>query len=473
MAGALAPSLERVDAWRLAPSETQHLEFKEARTQFDLRRLREYCVALANEGGGHLLFGVTDIRPRAVVGTQAFPDTVGTAERLYQSLGFRVNVFEVDHPQGRVLVFEIPSRPRGTAYHLEGRYLMRSGSSLVPMSEDRLRAVFAEGKEHWLYEISARGLSCEDVTSKLDTVRLFELLKLPQPNSEELRLERMINERLIVRDAGGYGITHLGHLLLARDLLPFEAVSSKSPRVITYAGQSKVETIREHPVTRGYAAGFDDLVQSVELQTPAREVIGRAQRRDERAYPALAIRELIANALIHQDLNISGTRVMIELYSDRIEISNPGQPELQFERFIDGCSCRNEPMARLMRRFGLCEDKGSGVDKIICAIEECYLPALEYRVDSVRTTCILRGPRKFAQMTDNDRIRASYQHCCVRYLSEQPMTNQSLRERFRLEERQHGSVSNVIAATMPMGQIKMDSATAHSKRYARYLPFWA
>lgn len=473
MVDALAPSIERIDAWRLAPSETQHLEFKEARNQLDAQRLREYCVALANEGGGHLLLGVTDTRPRAVVGTQAFRDTIGTAERLHQSLGFRVNVFEVDHPQGRVLVFEIPSRPRGTAYHLDGRYLMRSGSSLVPMSEDRLRAVFAEGKEHWLYEVSIRGLSREDVTSKLDTFRLFELLKLPQPNSEDLRLERMINERLTVREIEGYAITHLGHLLLARNLLPFEAIARKAPRVITYAGTSKVETIRERPVTRGYAAGFDELVEAVELQTPAREVIGRALRSDERAYPTIAVRELIANALIHQDLNRSGARVMIELYSDRIEISNPGQPELQFERFIDGYSCRNEPMARLMRRFGLCEDKGSGVDKIIHAIENCNLPALEYRVDNVRTTCILRGPRTFAEMTHSDRVRACYQHCCVRYLSEQPMTNKSLRERFGLEDRQHGSVSHVIAATIATGQIKMDAAVAHSNRYARYLPFWA
>jgi ATP-dependent DNA helicase RecG len=149
------------------------------------------------------------------------------------------------------------------------------------------------------------------------------------------------------------------------------------------------------------------------------------------------------------------------------------EPEFTFERFIDGCSCRNEPLARLMRRFGLCEEKGSGVDKIIRAIEERNLPALEYRVDSVRTTCILRGRRAFVQMTHKDRIRACYQHCWVRYLSEQPITNQSLRERFGLDERQHGSVSNVIAATLATGQIKMDSATAHSKRYARYLPFWA
>src|SRR3954471_5809112 len=108
MADALAPSIERIDAWRLAPSETQHLEFKEARTQFDEYKLRQYCVALANEGGGHLLLGIADQRPRSVVGTRPFRDVIEIAERLHRALGFRVNVVEVEHPQGRVLVFEIP-----------------------------------------------------------------------------------------------------------------------------------------------------------------------------------------------------------------------------------------------------------------------------------------------------------------------------------------------------------------------------
>jgi ATP-dependent DNA helicase RecG len=130
-------------------------------------------------------------------------------------------------------------------------------------------------------------------------------------------------------------------------------------------------------------------------------------------------------------------------------------------------------MADLMRRFGLCEEKGSGIDMAFQAIEEYHLPAPEYRVDSVRTTCILHGPREFSEMSYGDRIRACYQHCCLRYINGQPMTNQSLRERFRLGQGQHGTVGHVIAATCAAGRIKPDEATAHSRRYARYLLFWA
>ena len=135
---------DQVDIWRQSPSEHGRLEFKEAKVQYDYRKMCQYCVAIANEGGGFLVLGITDRPPRRVVGTQAFSDVTGQAQKLFESLGFRVDVEEVQHPDGRVVVLDIPSRPRGTAYHLDGAYLMRSGEALVPMSEDQLRRVFAE-----------------------------------------------------------------------------------------------------------------------------------------------------------------------------------------------------------------------------------------------------------------------------------------------------------------------------------------
>lgn len=146
----MSTTVEQVDLWRKAPSEHQRLEFKEAKNQYHFNDLCEYCVALANEGGGQLLLGVADKPPRPVVGTQAFPDLVALANRLFTALRFRIDVDHVDHPDGRVLVFRIPSRPSGTVYDLQGKYLMRSGASLVPMSEDKLREIFAEDKPDWL-----------------------------------------------------------------------------------------------------------------------------------------------------------------------------------------------------------------------------------------------------------------------------------------------------------------------------------
>lgn len=156
----MATTIQQIDSWRAARSEHQRLEFKEAKTQFDNRKLYKYCVALANEGGGHLLLGIEDAPPRRVVGTVAFNDPVDMAAKMFQTLGFRVDIEEVLHPDGRVLVFHIPGRPLGTVYDFEGSYLMRAGEELVPMSEDRLRAIFAEGQPDWLSQPALQ--DCDD-----------------------------------------------------------------------------------------------------------------------------------------------------------------------------------------------------------------------------------------------------------------------------------------------------------------------
>jgi len=111
---------EQIDLWRSSAAETRHLEFKTAKQQYDTDKLRRYCIAIANEGGGHLLLGIADQPPRAVVGSQAFSDTQAIAEKLFQWLGFRVDVQAVSHSDGRVVVFIIPGRPKGTAYHDKG-----------------------------------------------------------------------------------------------------------------------------------------------------------------------------------------------------------------------------------------------------------------------------------------------------------------------------------------------------------------
>ena len=193
----MATTPEQIDLWRQSSSEHQRLEFKEAKTQLDNRRLYEYCVALANEGGGHLLLGVANEPPRPVVGTQAFRDPVAMTEKLFEALGFRVDIEEVAHPNGRVLVFHIPSRPRGTAYHLDGAYLMRSGQALVPMSEDQLRRIFAEGEPDWLEEPSKRELDAQQVVELLDTQTFFELLKLPYPTERAGVIHPLVPEKLL------------------------------------------------------------------------------------------------------------------------------------------------------------------------------------------------------------------------------------------------------------------------------------
>ncbi len=464
---------QQIDIWRQTPSEHQRLEFKEAKQQFDRDKLNRYCVAIANEGGGWLVLGVADIPPRKVVGTQAFLNPVGAAEKLFEAVGFRVEVEEVAHPDGRVVVFHIPSRPRGTAYHLDGAYLMRSGQQLVPMCEDQLRRIFAEGQPDWLDETSRRGLSAEEIVGALDTQAFFELLKLPYPTQRTGVIERLIAERLIDEMNGAYTIRRLGGLLLAKRLGDFPDLARKAPRVVVYTGNSKLETKLDQFGVKGYAAGFQGLVRFVLSQLPQNEVIEDALRRDVKLIPEIVIRELVANALIHQDLGIEGTSVMVEIYADRVEISNPGEPVVPVERFIDGYQSRNERLADLMRRMGICEEKSSGIDRVVQAAEMFQLPAPDFREGYRRTVVTIFGHKPFEEMDRDARVRACYQHCVLKWVMAERMTNQSLRERFHLAESKSATVSQVIAATIEAGFVRLDEDAGLSKRFARYVPYWA
>jgi ATP-dependent DNA helicase RecG len=463
----------QIDIWRSAQSETQILEFKEANTTFDREKLNEYCVAIANEGGGHLVLGVADVRPREVVGSQALLNLVDTVNEVFQRVGFRVEAEAVAHPNGRVVVITIPSRPKGTAYHLSGRYLMRSGSSLTSMSEDRLRAIFAEGAPDWLEEPSLRELDAQEVVDKLDTQAFFELLKLPYPTDRDGVLARLIEQRLVDRADGQYSIRRIGGILLAKRLDDFPDLARKAPRVVVYTSNSKMETRIDQTGQRGYATGFQGLVIFVMQQMPQNEIIENALRKKVKLLPENSIRELIANALIHQDLKIGGAGPMIEIYPNRIVISNPGSPIVAVDRFIDGYQSRNERLADFMRRMNICEERGSGIDRVIHEAEVYQLPPPRFQSDPQRTTVTVYGPQPFDEMDREDRVRAYYQHCALKWVLNERMTNQTLRERFGLSEGRAAIASQVISATIDASMIKPDDAVGASRKYARYLPFWA
>lgn len=460
--------------WRGLPSETKNLEFKEAKIQFDNEKLYQYCVALANEGGGHLLLGVQDGKPpRQVLGTQAFRDPIKMEAKIFQCLGFRVDIEEVNHPAGRVLVFVMPPRPRGTAYHYKGAYYMRSGESLVPMSESQLRKIFSEGKPDWLEEYSRTGLAAEEVVELINIRKFFELLNLPYPKDDYAAIERLESEDLIVTVDGRYAIRRLAALLLAEELGRFPELARKALRVVVYNGNSKLQTKLERHGVMGYAAGFRGAVRFIGEQLPQNEVIEDAIRREVKLVPDAVIRELLANALIHQDFGIEGTSVMVEIYDNRVEISNPGEPLVPVERFIDGYQSRNERLAMLMRRFGICEEKSSGIDRVVQAAEMLQLPAPDFRTGYQRTVVTIFGPRDFEEMGRDDRVRACYQHCALKYVMSEQMTNQSLRERFNLPESKSAIVSQIISATIEAELVQPDEKVGGSRKYARYIPFWA
>ncbi|MCD6532632.1 MAG: putative DNA binding domain-containing protein [Deltaproteobacteria bacterium] len=466
-------TLKQLETWLAAPSENEHLEFKEAKNRFDFEKLVDYCVALANECGGHMVLGVSDKLPRKVVGTSAFDTPERTVGGLYERLHFRVLWTELNHPDGRVLVFTVPSRPIGQPIEYNGRYLMRAGEDLVPMSPDFLQRIFAEGQPVFEARIALNGVSAEDIVRLLDTQSYFDLIQLPYPENRQGVIEKFVSEKLIVPSSVGFTITNLGALLFAKNLDEFESLSRKAVRVTTYVGNDKLTIKKDTIGNKGYAVDFERLIDYINGQLPSNEVIGKALRESVPMFPEIAIRELVTNALIHQDLDQTGGSIHIDIYANRLEISNPGLPRIAPDRFIDEYQSLNDRMADLMRRLRICEEKGSGIDKVVSSIEAFQLPAPDIRVGQIRTSVVLFAHKKFSDMNRSDRLRACYQHCVLRYLIAEKMTNQSLRVRFGLTDRQTDIASKIITTALDEKLIKLDDPISTSKRYTRYNPYWA
>jgi ATP-dependent DNA helicase RecG len=466
-------TIDELNEWIATSCEDCHLEFKEAKNTFASDKVMEYCVAIANEGGGKLILGITNSLPRRMVGTHAFGNIQDIQSKIFCTLKFRVDVEEIKHENVRVLIFHIPSRPHGVPLDYRGSFLMRVGEELHPMSWDRLRKIYDEGKPDWFSEIALSKVKQEDLVNLLDVNAYFWLTQQPLPSLQGI-LERFQQEGLIVRVIDYFSITNLGAILFAKKLQDFRDLERKAVRVIVYEGKDKTDKTRvDISGTHGYATGFEGLIRYISSFLPKNEVIGKALRETVQMYPDIAIRELVANALIHQDFTETGTSVLIEVYIDRIEISNPGVPFIPIERFIDEFQSRNERLAALMRRMRICEEKGSGIDKVINSVEVFQLPAPDFRAGERRTLVVLFAHKDLEEMDNSDRIRACYQHCALKYVMEERMTNQSLRERFKLPESKADLISRIIHDAVESGLVKPANPENTSRRYSQYIPFWA
>ena len=206
---------------------------------------------------------------------------------------------------------------------------------------------------------------------------------------------------------------------------------------------------------------------------PANEVIEQALRHSAPRFPELAIRELVANALIHQDFLAVGAGPMVELFDDRIEITNPGQPLVAPERFVDHPpQSRNESLAALLRRLGICEERGSGIDKVVSQLELSQLPAALFEALESATRATLFAYKSLAVMDKPERVRACYQYACLRYVTNQPMSNTSVRERFGISQQNAAQASRLLTDAVAAGAIIVRDPESGT-RNRTYLPFWA
>lgn len=436
-------------------------------------------AAIVNQDFGYLVFGVED-KTHIIKGTTFKPKqhTKGgeelehwLAQRLDPRIDFRIYEFSYDVNR-TIALFVIPAAQARPVNFFHHAYI-RVGSITRKLVEfpDKEAKIWRKKAKPFEQEIAKDNLKASDVIQLLSTETYFDLMKLPYPSNQAGVIEKFIAENLIVKSQG-YAITNLGAILFAKSLPEFETVERKSVRVIVYKGKNKVDTVREQIGAKGYALGFLGLVEWINSQLPANEEIGKALRKESRMYPEIAIRELVANALIHQDLSVKGFP-MIEIFSDRIEISNPGNPLITPDRFIDSYISRNEKLADLMRRMGFCEEKGSGLDKVIFYNELYQLPPINVITDENRTRVTIYSYKTLNDLDKKEKIRACYQHSCLKLVSNEKMSNQSLRERFTIEDKNAAIASRIIKDTFEAGMIKEDDPENKSRKHRSYVPFWA
>lgn len=468
------------------PRETEWLEFKLNNAEPEM--IGERISAIANSAvlfsrkRGYVIWGVTDDN-HDLVGTSFNPDTCRFGNEplenwlhvhLFPKVDFRFCKFT---DAGRnFVILDIPAA-RGEPLRFNDHRYIRVGSVTKKLRDhpDKERELWRLlSKQTFEADIAAHGVREADLFELLSFKSYYSLTSTPEPPQPE-QIKTFIQENLVERcDDGTYEITNLGAILFAKNLNDFGSLERKGVRLIEYESGDRTTTRRETQGKRGYAAGFGLMISHLEERLPSNEVLEKAIRRDVPQYPPIAIRELSANALIHQELSVSGVGPMIEIFKDRIEFTNPGEPLISPDRFIDlPPKSRNEKLARLMRRLGVCEERGSGIDKVITAVELFQLPPPSFRAEQGSTKVTLYAPKPLRDMDREDRIRACYQHACLMFVTNQKMTNASLRKRFAISDENSAQASRYINEALEARAIKDADPANTSRRYAEYLPIWA
>lgn len=470
---------------RLA-TETEWVEFKINNT--DPNEIGEYISALSNSAAlfrqpyGYLVWGIED-ETHNVVGTTFKPKLAKSQKQdlenwlnnnLHPRIDFRF--YEGDFEKESIVILEIPAAQHTPVRFTDAEFIrINSAKRKLKDFPEKERALWALFREYrFEREIAKANVTSDEVLKLLDYPAYFDLTNKPLPPNRAAILESLEQERIITKNLpDSYNITNFGAILFAKSLKNFDRLSRKALRLIIYKGKNKVETIREISGDRGYAVGYENAISVINSLLPANEQIGKAFRSEARMYPEIAIRELVANALIHQDFSISGTGPMVEVFSDRIEIVNPGKPLIDVLRFIDHPPrSRNEDIAAFMRQINICEERGSGIDKVIHAVELFQLPPPDFKVSGNNTISILYADKPLSAMSREEKIRACYQHTVLQHVSNERMTNASLRERFDIADQNYPMASKIIGETIKADLIRLYD-TAVSNKNRSYVPIWS
>lgn len=462
------------------PQELNEIDWKGGLSD-DKERLAQHICAFSNLiGGGVLVYGINNDASFIELSQEQIERIVTRLDNIAQNRMFMP--IQLDHEvieyKGHPLLFVFVSECREKPMYLRGSDIydcyIRSAGHTVKMSRQQVRVMIADS-EGINYEdrIAKHGLNASDVLSLLNYKTIFELLERQIPTTDEGILRFMEELGICHSENIGYGITNMGALLFANSLSTFESLKGRGVIVRRYSGNNNRQLLLEQEGIMGYAVGLEGLITLV-MKNTGTEYIDGAVRELMPTYPRVAIREFIANALVHQDFAIKGMPITIEIFGNRLTITNPGYSLNDVNRLIDlPPHSRNEQMAQLMLQLGLCERRGSGVDRAVEAMENMLLPAYKAESGNDFTRITLYPKKSVSDMTKEERIEACYQHCCLMYADNESMNNQSVRERFGLNKNQGTIASHIIADTVGKGLIKSANPDSESRKFVSYIPYYA
>jgi len=465
------------------PHETNELDWKVSLSE-NKERLAEHMIAFANHpNGGYLVYGIANAGAKLVgVNEEQVVEVISRLTNIGRDAIDPALV--LDHAvvdfNNTPLLFVYICEQSNKPVHRRGKSIedawIRSGGTTRKASRAEIGSLMLNSHAPRWEELRATSLlTATEVIALLDLATISKLLQRPLPDVQFELMRWLVDESMIVLDGNGYYITNLGGIAAAKDLNQFESLRRKPIRVIRYRGTNKTETIDEILGNKGYAIGFEGLIGYIKRVLPHSEVIEQSLRVQSSVYPEIALRELIANALIHQDFGVTGAGPTIEIFDDRITFTNPGSllPGKRPDRLIGTTpESRNELLASKFRMYRICEERGTGFQKVISAVELHGMPPVTFTQLENAFQVTLYAPRQFSDMAQNERIEACYQHAVLQYYSSQTLTNSTLRVRFKVSERQRNQITNLIADAVDAGRIKRKDSNSGNK-FAEYLPYWA
>lgn len=354
-------SLELLQKWMDA-REDEHLEFKEASSTFHFERLVEYCVALANEGGGKIIFGVTDKLPRRVVGSQAFPELPRTKEGILERLHFRVDAEEIAHPDGRVVVFHVPSRSIGAPVQYKGAYWMRSGEALVPMTSDQLKRILDEAEPDFSATTCARATFNDLDATAIELFRARWIRKSGNEKLLSLTPEQILADAELTVDGQ---ITYAALALLGTRQALGKHLAQAEVIFEYRSNEASGPAAQREEFREGFLLTLDSVWNLINLRNDRQHFKDGLYIWDIPTFNEDAVREAVLNAVCHRDYRNGGS-VFVRQYSRRLEIVSPGgfPSGITPENALWKQMPRNRRIAEAVGRCGLVERAGQGMNRI-------------------------------------------------------------------------------------------------------------